>query len=568
MTGTKPAGRHGEGSAGPGLPASVLACALALCVMAVTFRAMAIVYLPVPYWDQWYYVTPAQTLSSLWKQHNEHRLVLYKLISAADMLLVSGRHYIDFGASLFIQAAHALLLSGLILAAGPWRGSVRIAFVIALVSGALFWGLQWENFFWAFQAQFFGVYAAATLAFWLLCRGRGAGGAGLAFLAALASLGFMSNGLVALVILPLLAWALGRPARQVVALAVGAVLAAAIYLAGYHTPDLHTPPLAALARPVPLALYIASYVGRPVLDLFHYAIPAAPSFPKYAVFAGTAGILGALVLAAHLVRARGKVRPAQFGLLAVIAFIGGTAFITALGRLDFGIGQSYAGRYATPAILFWVALGGLVASRAAGQGRRVVGAVALIALALAAAGAPTIIAFAHSERQNRADGLTAILSKAGDGEALARLLDNPAVIAVNAAELEKARLAVYALPWSHWLGQPLATVAPDRTETGCTGTLAVAGALAGPAAGAQAGWRVAGSSRSASGLPFRTVILTDAAGVVAGYGMTDSRDAADGTWSGWRGHVRPGTAGPVAAWGLGDDGAPCRFAGPVALSGG
>lgn len=211
-----------------------------------------IVGVNLPYYDEWEMIpvlTGNQAISFewLWAQHNEHRIVLPRLI----YLLVQWVGRYDFRAGMFFDAALlSLTAAACIVMARRLRGSVSYAdafFPLLL----LHWG-QSENLNWSFQIAFIAVAVLTVVALLLLTNpgrlsfraalGLGictfalplTGGAGLALVPAL--------GLCTLVS----AWDLWRvqPKRvrqwlPVLSLALGAFVLMGFYFVGYERPAKH-----------------------------------------------------------------------------------------------------------------------------------------------------------------------------------------------------------------------------------------------------------------------------------------------------------------------------------------
>jgi hypothetical protein len=108
-------------------------------------------------------------ISYLFSQHNEHRIALPRLIFFADFIFAKGLNKINVISTWIIQLLHIFILSSMALY--PRTGCKYIAIIVISAIIILFFSMgQHENYFWGFQVQFVGVYAAATLAFWWFAR--------------------------------------------------------------------------------------------------------------------------------------------------------------------------------------------------------------------------------------------------------------------------------------------------------------------------------------------------------------------------------------------------------------
>lgn len=311
-------------------------------------------YSPVPYWDQWdgalagYMHFADHQWFVLWEQHNEHRLILPRLIFWTDIRWFGGRNVVDLVANLVLLGALAATV-GRIASRGArltWTEGVALAGVIATM--AFSW-IQDENLTWGFQNQWFGVYLFAMLAFDALACSRDASGRnGQFFLAllygALAAC-WMASGLLVLPVLLAFSLYLGLSKQRVALTGLATAVVWAAYFRHYGSPPEHGSVLnSVLHQPVQMVEYMLLYLGAPV-----WAATAQLSL---------AYLVGAIVVAATLAglwlgRGREVRAPA---LLAFAVFVCGCAFITAGGRLPFGIESAFAHRYTTSSLFAWLSL--------------------------------------------------------------------------------------------------------------------------------------------------------------------------------------------------------------------
>ncbi len=336
--------------------ATVAAWILGFCGLFVVVSCVIGVvgnYSPVPYWDQWDgslggYIRFANNWSVLWEQHNEHRLLLPRLIFWTDIRWFGGRNVVDLVANLVLLGALAATV-GRIASRGArltWTEGVALAGVIATM--AFSW-IQDENLTWGFQNQWFGVYLFAMLAFDALACSRDASGrSGQFFLAllygALAAC-WMASGLLVLPVLLVFSLYLGLSKQRVALTGLATAVVWAAYFRHYGSPPEHGSVLnSVLHQPVQMVEYMLLYLGAPV-----WAATAQLSL---------AYLVGAIVVAATLAglwlgRGREVRAPA---LLAFAVFVCGCAFITAGGRLPFGIESAFAHRYTTSSLFAWLSL--------------------------------------------------------------------------------------------------------------------------------------------------------------------------------------------------------------------
>lgn len=307
----------------------------------------------IPYWDEWEWTdlvigahNHTLTLSQLWAQHNEHRMLTPQLfVVAIDKL--RGWDTIE-----------ETLLNVTMVFATIWVALAVIRRTIApprqalvlLVTAVLLCSVrQQENFIWGFQIAWFMVELGIFSAVALLTRERREFTA----LFAAVVIGFatsycMSSGLLVWPV-GFIAIVLSTPPKNATARGdailwvLAGIVATAIYFAGYQKPGAHPPLLFGVEHPFMFLQYVAAYLGSPFL--LH------PGDVGAAALVGLAGLL--LFSVAVVARWRD---PLAGPWIALGAFAVLGAFSTALGRAGFGVDQALASRYVTLSTSLWVAL--------------------------------------------------------------------------------------------------------------------------------------------------------------------------------------------------------------------
>jgi len=335
----------------------------AMVVLAVVFVAFAIVggvrrYLPIPYWDMWFGYVGFMTRSDLstwqawWGQHNEHRILLSRLLFWVDYRL--------FGASLaslivvnYVLAAWAAVLFVWALrerigALHARNGALTLAGLVVVV---IFSWLQSENFNWAFQSQFFLAQTVPLAALLALYRAQTTLSTSW-FIAAAAlgvlACGTMANGVAALPMLVVMAALCGASLRRICLLAVLTVGMLAYYFNDYQSANASRSIEAVARHAVDLIQYTLVYLGGPVYIGTGGNAPAA---------AGAGLFLAVAAVYFMSLASRRKERDALGIALALfILYVASTALLTALGRYDHGVGQAASSRYQTPTLMAWTAL--------------------------------------------------------------------------------------------------------------------------------------------------------------------------------------------------------------------
>lgn len=349
---------------------------------------------PVPYWDMWngylqFYMNATDgMIESWWAQHNEHRIVLARLLFFVDIAWFGGLGYFLIAAQLLMIAAAAALWVSILReqVVGAHRvahRTPRVVFACA-TTAALFLWMQHENLTWAFQSQFFLVQLLPLAALICLCRcDDGARGTPLfvsACMLGMASAAAMVNGVLALPLLMLTAIALRQRPARIVILAMATAVTLLAYFATYQSPPGHGAFATTLTTmPFRLVRYVLRYLGAPV-----YHLMGGGELARSAAVAAGALLCGLVAWRAWKILPRAMHHKPSIAVLAYLAYLLATAVATAGGRAMFGADQALSSRYATPALMAWVAVAILYAPALLSTTARrahATGRVALAALA-------------------------------------------------------------------------------------------------------------------------------------------------------------------------------------------
>ena len=336
---------------------SLVILILALIPLLILIINVAEYHVDVPFWDQWNFVPllgksyeEGVTLSDLWGQHNEHRLLFPRLIMLG--LAHASRYNIVWELVVIILLAAAILVllwhhfSRTIKAMGysgfPW--------VVPVFSLLVFTLGQAENWLWGWQIQIFLNVLAAVAGFVLLGSGAfrwgkflGALGFGI-----LATYSF-ANGLIfwPLGFLAIILISSGGRRRKTLALTAWAAAAATVafsylYRFRYESPS-GKPWTHFLNHPGDFLQYLLKYLGRPIIN-----------YEEYAMAIGFVGLLLFGTFSFLLFRKKhGETRAILpfflFGFYSI-----GCGLLTGIGRVGFGTAQAMSGRYVPFSILIWV----------------------------------------------------------------------------------------------------------------------------------------------------------------------------------------------------------------------
>jgi hypothetical protein len=495
----------------------------------------------LPFWDGWTQIEVAAngrspvSLSWLWQQHNEHRLVLPKLFLAADLRFFQARQAFLLASIFAIQLLHLALLSWSMKVLGGWSGTLCRSGT-GLAAFCLFCPTQSENFTWGFQVCFMLPPLFATLSFvalllyWTEVQRQPGKHISPKFLIAsvLAATGAAYSLASGNLLWPLLVAAticLRLRARVILSFAAMGAISTALYLYHYIRPTGHANPLTSLGAPLKMLQYCFTYFfsGWPYYHtpqrlLLSYGMPLV--------------MLALLFAALPYVR---KFRPFAVQLVLTISYCLATALITATGRMNFGISQSTASRYQTVALLFWCCLGLLWLGGAFFGQPRIpylffVAQVCLLAIfGVAATRAKYQIWMARGHAFSQQAATAALLTGVGDPLSLAQVYPEKKMLTNTVPYMRANRLSIFAGTPASTLGKSLDSVFPLADPSECAGALETVfpvdnsfahGSEPGPATGFGPGLRVLGWAWDTKHQRIPSAIAVAIDGKLVGLGAT------------------------------------------------
>lgn len=344
--------------AGPPALAAALVAA-ALFVAAWTIKAQVDLYAPLPFQDQWATVREVGerhagdwSLRDWWRQHNEHRPVVSRLLFHADYWLLGGRNILQYVLMPVVQGLTALLLFAgavALLRGTPWR-SAALAGIAAVLVALQFSSAQVENFLIGFTLQVSSGHAFAIAAFGALALASRHRGAAHALLVAL-SIGCavachlsVANGVIAWTVLVVMALWLRLPPGSLAAVAFTGALLTAAYFVGYDNAEGIPGPLRSLEDPARFVRFFALLLGGPFGPLVERTA---------ARLLGVLGVLLYALLAWHAYRHHGSYPRAAVFLFATATFAILTAALITLGRSPLGETAATSERYAHAPAILW-----------------------------------------------------------------------------------------------------------------------------------------------------------------------------------------------------------------------
>lgn len=355
-------------------PRSALLLAGGLGVVSALFglALVAVMFVPVPVADLTQMISQiiaqggwrGMGIGPLIEHHNEHRLILTRLAVLVDLSFLDGRQSLLIALILGSAVVNAVALTALVRAIGA-RGPL-IWGLAAVPFGIVLSPVQHENLLNGFQVQFIQVWTFAILAFAALAAAPATGegrerlyrllALTLAVQAALLSTYSMKNGLITWPMLVLLAAWLGMSWRCVVGLAAIGGLVILGEVVGFRLNPGHSDPIQSLGKPLEVGLYLFRYLSSGVEQIGKTG----------QTILGGLGVVASVALATESLFRRSRYTAWHGALLSVAGFIIASGFVTALGRIEFGVEQANESRYTTPSLLFLFVVCVLVLDRAVG----------------------------------------------------------------------------------------------------------------------------------------------------------------------------------------------------------
>lgn len=320
--------------------------------LAVLTALAALFAVNVPVLDQWELVELFRKyhegtvgFADFFAQHNEHRLFFPRLVMFGLAIASNWNVTWEMAASIVLAATSFVFLYR-ILAQTLGRAAIRW---VAAVIISLIWfsPIQFENWLWGWQLQWYLNTAGLVIAIWALSAWKAAPLWRIAIAALAATLATYSLGsgfLVWLVCLPLL-WC-SRPLRRFVWVwIVCAAMAIGIHYIGYQDPPNSPARSLALRNPLGFLQYVAIYLTHPLSPLLPATTIIAPLY--------AASLIAGLLYVYKHIKEHFATLLLPWGVLGAYACL--AAVSTAITRLGLGVGQAYASRYTTIAGLLLIA---------------------------------------------------------------------------------------------------------------------------------------------------------------------------------------------------------------------
>ncbi len=444
---------------------AVLALALGLFGFVTAGAVSWVGFQSMPMQDNWDYWRLSDdlsrdTLKTLFSQHNEHRIAALRLFLMAD------HHW--FNASGFWMLGCNLLFL-LITAVVIWRMATRdrsvspaySLFVLGTVTAILFSAQQFDNLTWTFQVGFLVAFTGAVWSFAAFAAGSRSPSVlhfalwtALAVFSAMLATYSLASGLLIWIFLIPLALTLRISWQRVLLTVVLGAFFVGTYLTGYESPGHHAKPSDSITELFRVIGFVLTYVGSPADELIHNAmLTFGIGTEQYRAF--FSALAGFFVLAAGgwfcidvFTRGRDRDNSGEVVLVHTLLFITACGFITALGRINFGIGAALSTRYATPALIYWAALAGLFLLRKARQWDSPEGArrqwfVVAVVFLLFSSGQMSRVGYAREWRAAISDGPAAIAAGVYDRDAWLKVYHSHHFMIRPLAEMRQKQLGPF-----------------------------------------------------------------------------------------------------------------------------
>jgi hypothetical protein len=461
---------------------SMILAAISVAYAVTTVIGISRQYSGIPYWDSWdgnldsILRINQGDFSEWWSPHNEHRILLARLLFWFDAYVFGGSEIFllvsIFAVVLFIAFTLVISLTQILKQTfGTFKPTVAvIAFASLVLAYCTSW-MQRENLVWGFQTQFVLVVALPLATFvllgysaWLRQRGLrrpsawalalaglSASGAVLSMSAGLATPWLALVGLVALKF----SWRISS------AWAFGSLALTVLYFVGYSRSEVSI--LNVLAtEPFQVAQFFLRFIGAPA---FHVS---------GSTWLGTLAGLVVLALTLSLVVSTYRNRastPSAFTLSLFALYVLAFGFLTAAGRVPFGVDTAFSSRYATPAIALWLVLGVLLWVKLHGlflrYPIRIIGVAAIVILIPASLQGPAVLGDTSQFHSNRNLAAVALSLDVADPDAVRYVYPDPARAVELTQQIRALGITSLGRPPFSSMRSTLGQVAPEQPEVSC-----------------------------------------------------------------------------------------------------
>lgn len=329
-------------------------------VIALSFITLMVLQYAVntPYLDEWEMVPLFQQADAgklpiigLWAQHNEHRVLFPNIIIFISAYLTNWNVVAESLISIIISVVSILMIYLFVL---KKFSKENIALITMLATAAIFYSpVQWENWLWGWQIEWFLCVAAVVTSIYLLdCLTHAKKHATSIFIGAIIAAVVATFSLGS----GILIWGVGflmlklyqSDKRQLTTWIMAAFVSTIAYYFNYTKPIGHPPIDTFLHQPVRFVGYILAFYGRPISDV-----------PSTAILIGSILLL-VLIPIIYVLWIKRIPHDRIIFWLALIAFSLAAGLATAISRVGFGVQQGMASRYTSISLIYLIGLIGLI----------------------------------------------------------------------------------------------------------------------------------------------------------------------------------------------------------------
>jgi hypothetical protein len=305
---------------------------------------------PIPFWDQWdgyigfFRDLPQLGIKDFWMPHNEHRIVLARVIFWIDIVAFGGWNILPIVLIYASISAMCLIFFREFVRGAAEKPSLMM--VAGLIAGMLFLWCQNENLKWGFQVQFLAVYLFAIAAFAQYSRANNNRDLACALLLCVLSTLSMANGVASFFVMAIQGVLLRRNRKEICITLFAGFLAAIIY---FYKSKIEPIPISVEAARMHFAglKFFLAFMGNPFFFVKGNLLLCA--------VAGIAVTVTSAICVAPLYIGR-RITPYRGFLIACFGMIVASALGATHGRWMAGLWYSVLSRYTTPTLIGYLAL--------------------------------------------------------------------------------------------------------------------------------------------------------------------------------------------------------------------
>ncbi len=333
--------------------------AVAVAILITTIYGIVNNYSGIPYWDEWdvylgFYNKLQKGGYELFKaffaQHNEHKVVVARIWFWVGFSFLKGHLWFQFAVSVLSQFTSLFMISYIV---GKQNIHKHLKYI--LVSIVFMLGFSWtqsESLMIGTQHAFWGVFMNSLFLFFCIYLYTSTLQKKFFYLSLLFS--FLTcftfaNGIFALVISMLFILLYSVEKKTTIIFIAFSSFCIGLYLYDFHEINGHSSIADSIKNhPVGVIHYVIRFFGGPILHLFNSKAEIVDAFGIIFLF---------LSAMAYRIFFRHETKhPYTIILLLLLSFILISTFITATGRIKFGVEQANSSRYQTPALFGWISL--------------------------------------------------------------------------------------------------------------------------------------------------------------------------------------------------------------------